>query len=121
MRTRPSCMRWVPTSQTLLVARGAIICDAEAATAAVTHGSIVAVKTSPRWLAMSRTERMRADRGSLHHVMDTVINLDIVRSLVLVLQRWRATSLMMAATLCIQQLSMAGQCLSYMCSEQGER
>ena len=77
-------MRNKPEVVALLVTRGASIRDVHAADGAQT-GSVAALKallTSPRWLAMSRTQRIQAERAILHYVKDKT-TLDIIRSLVL--------------------------------------
>ena len=70
---------------TVLVARGAVIHDGEAAVTGVMHGRSVALKalmTSPEWLAMSGTERIRAEWRLLQYVDDTP-TMKALRSLVL--------------------------------------
>ena len=74
-----------PEAVALLVARGAVINNGEAPISGTAYGSITALKalmTSPRWLAMSRTERLNAERKLLHYV-DTKTTLDAIRSLAL--------------------------------------
>ena len=63
-----------PQTVTLLVTRGAVIANGRAADAGAGTGSIGTLKalmTSPRWLAMSRSERLHAERGLLLYVHDT--------------------------------------------------
>ena len=58
----------------LLIARGVSITDGRAADAGAQCGSIAALKAlmlCPRWLAMSRTERLQAECSLLHFVNDT--------------------------------------------------
>ena len=74
-----------PEAVHVLVARGVLIRDGRAANAGAVSSSIAALKalmTSPQWLAMSRTERIQAERLLLHIAADKP-TLDAVRSLVL--------------------------------------
>ena len=74
-----------PEAVGLLISRGALICDGCAADLGVCNGSIAALKVlmqCPRWLGMSRTERLQAERRLLRFVEDKP-TLDAVRNLVL--------------------------------------
>ena len=73
-----------PEAVTLLIARGANISDGRAASKGALFGSkaaLMALMTSPQWLAMSRIERLQAEGGLLHHVQENS-TLDAVRILV---------------------------------------
>ena len=70
---------------TLLVARGAFLHHRCVTVAGANYGSIAALQammTSSRWLALSRTERLEAERDMLHYAKDKA-TLDAVRSFVL--------------------------------------
>ena len=70
---------------TLLLARGAVIRDGRAAYVGTRSGNIAALNalmTSLQWLAMSRSERLTAERLLLHSVRDKPA-LNAIRSLVL--------------------------------------
>ena len=74
-----------PGTVTLLVTRGAVISDGGASVAGAQAGSIASLKalmTSPQWLGMSRTRRLRAEQLMLHYVKDKA-TLDAIRTLVL--------------------------------------